>query len=63
MFFMVGVAQLVEHRLVAPNVAGSIPVTHPIILKARVFRITFRIISMEGIAGRAFSFLKCFELI
>lgn len=25
---MVGIAQLVEHRIVAPVVAGSIPVTH-----------------------------------
>ena len=27
---MVAVAQLVEHRIVAPEVAGSIPVGHPI---------------------------------
>ncbi len=27
---MVGVAQLVEHWVVAPVVAGSSPVTHPI---------------------------------
>ena len=27
---MVGVAQLVEHWVVAPVVAGSNPVTHPI---------------------------------
>jgi hypothetical protein len=26
---VVGVAQLVERRTVAPNVAGSIPVSHP----------------------------------
>ena len=26
---MVAVAQLVEHRIVAPDVAGSIPVGHP----------------------------------
>ena len=26
---MVGVAQLVEHRVVIPGVAGSSPVTHP----------------------------------
>ena len=25
----VGIAQLVEHRTVAPTVAGSIPVSHP----------------------------------
>jgi hypothetical protein len=29
---MVGVAQLVEHRIVIPAVAGSIPVVHPIFL-------------------------------
>src|SRR4051794_16026052 len=28
---MVGVAQLVEHRVVVPGVAGSSPVTHPIV--------------------------------
>lgn len=27
---MVGVAQMVEHRVVAPVVAGSSPVTHPV---------------------------------
>lgn len=27
--FMVGVAQLAEHRVVAPAVAGSSPVVHP----------------------------------
>ena len=26
---MVGVAQLVEHRIVAPEVVGSIPIVHP----------------------------------
>ncbi len=36
---MVGVAQLVEHWVVAPVVAGSSPVTHPIkkVGKPRVF--------------------------
>ena len=29
-FHMVGVVQLVEHRIVVPSVAGSSPVTHPI---------------------------------
>ena len=28
-FFVVGVAQLVEHQVVALVAAGSIPVTHP----------------------------------
>ena len=27
----VGVAQLAEHRVVAPVVVGSIPITHPIV--------------------------------
>jgi hypothetical protein len=27
---MVGVAQLVEHRVVAPAAVGSNPITHPI---------------------------------
>jgi hypothetical protein len=27
----VGVAQLAEHRTVAPDVVGSIPITHPIL--------------------------------
>lgn len=30
---MVGVAQLVEHRIVAPGVVGSIPIVHPIFEK------------------------------
>ena len=29
---MVGVAQVVEHRVVAPVVVGSSPITHPIFL-------------------------------
>ena len=38
---VVGVAQLVERRSVAPNVAGSIPVSHPkpSNLKTKHFRI------------------------
>ena len=31
---MVGVAQLVEHRIVTPVVVGSIPIVHPIFEKA-----------------------------
>src|SRR5690554_6464183 len=31
---MVGVAQLVEHRIVTPVVVGSIPIVHPISAKA-----------------------------
>jgi hypothetical protein len=34
---MVGVAQLVERRSVAPNVAGSIPVSHPKFLRDASF--------------------------
>jgi hypothetical protein len=32
---MAGVAQLVEHWIVAPVVAGSIPVARPILLQGR----------------------------
>ncbi len=32
---MVGVAQLVEHRVVAPVVEGSSPFTHPILVCKR----------------------------
>jgi hypothetical protein len=36
---VVGVAQLVEHRTVAPTVAGSIPVSHPnVSVGCRAFR-------------------------
>ena len=31
---MVGVAQLVEHRIVAPAVVGSIPIAHPTLREA-----------------------------
>ena len=31
-FLMVAVAHQVEHRIVAPEVAGSRPVSHPILL-------------------------------
>jgi hypothetical protein len=31
---MVGVAQLVEHRIVIPAVVGSNPIVHPIFKKA-----------------------------
>ena len=33
---MVVVAQLVEHRIVIPVVAGSIPVDHPILLFVKI---------------------------
>lgn len=32
---MVGVAQLVERRTVAPNVVGSNPISHPISIDAQ----------------------------
>ena len=32
---MVGVAQLVERRTVAPNVVGSNPISHPKLTKVR----------------------------
>ena len=39
---MVGVAQLVEHRIVAPGVEGSIPFVHPIFQSARRIAWRFR---------------------
>ena len=39
---MVGVAQLVEHRIVAPGVEGSIPFVHPIFQNARRIAWRFR---------------------
>ncbi len=35
--YAVGVAQLAEHRTVAPDVAGSIPVSHPRIQSLECF--------------------------
>ena len=45
---MVGVAQLVEHWVVAPVVAGSNPVTHPITA-----------ITKEGALDALFFFILC----
>jgi hypothetical protein len=36
---MVGVAQLVEHRVVAPVVVGSSPITHPTPKKSRDLKV------------------------
>ncbi len=49
---MVGVAQLVEHRVVAPVVAGSSPVTHPIkkVGKPRVFGFLAFYCGLENLA-------------
>ena len=30
--YMVGIAQLAEHRIVVPGVVGSSPITHPILV-------------------------------
>ena len=40
-YFLVGVAQLAEHRVVAPVVEGSIPFTHPIFFQKREFSLSF----------------------
>jgi hypothetical protein len=49
---VVGVAQLVERRSVAPNVAGSIPVSHPnpSQLKTKSFAIRLRSFERQDIA-------------
>ena len=58
---MVGVAQLVEHRVVAPVVVGSSPITHPILKKRR--RPADRRLSYSSkISGRSFLYpCKAFE--
>ena len=38
---MAGVAQLVEHRFVAPDVAGSIPVARPTFRKIHISEFCF----------------------
>lgn len=45
---MVGVAQLVEHRIVAPGVVGSIPIVHPIFQSARRKAWRFRFSRVAG---------------
>ena len=42
MFFMVGVAQLVEPRVVIPVVVGSSPIVHPIIFILTICLIYFK---------------------
>ena len=44
--FVVVVAQLVEHRIVAPEVAGSKPVDHPIFLKELLALIILKVSSV-----------------
>ena len=46
---MVGVAQLVEHRIVTPGVVGSIPIVHPIFQNPRhiVWGFCFRVLSAD----------------
>ena len=46
---MVGVAQLVEHRIVTPVVVGSIPIVHPIFQNPRrtAWGFCFRVLSAD----------------
>ena len=46
---MVGVAQSVERRIVIPVVVGSIPIVHPIILKACRFLQAFLVSTISGL--------------
>ncbi len=56
---MVGVAQLVEHWIVAPVVEGSNPFTHPMNIRACLFR-SNRLIALVGFVENAGpSFLVC----
>ena len=54
---VVGVAQLVEHWVVAPVVAGSIPVTHPMIFRACLFPVNPS--NCGGSLGKSRALLVC----
>ena len=47
-FLVVGVAQVVEHRVVAPVVEGSNPFTHPILFLPRIFTETSQILKNQN---------------
>ena len=54
---MVGVAQSVEHQVVALVVAGSIPVTHPIIIPGLPFPPSTPLILVAVLLGKAGPYL------
>ena len=58
---MVGIAQLVERRIVVPDVAGSIPVSHPNFLKRAPVAQLDRATDFES-AGRGFESLQACQL-
>ena len=57
-FFVVGVAQLVEHQVVALVAAGSIPVTHPIKHLKAAGRLLFLLVRCVSPVKR-FSLIFC----
>ena len=59
MFFVVRIAQLVEHRIVVPGVAGSKPVSHPNFLFAPVAQLD-RAADFES-GGRGFESLQAYQ--
>ncbi len=74
-FFVVGVAQLVEHQVVALVAAGSIPVTHPtksskaadrllfLLVKCVVPAKVYRHILWKGLTARWSSVFLCMLII
>jgi hypothetical protein len=58
---MVGVAQLAEHRVVAPVVEGSSPFTHPICLHCAPVAQLDRASDFESV-GRGFESLRAYQL-
>jgi hypothetical protein len=56
---MVRIAQLVEHRIVDPGVAGSIPVSHPILKFAPVAQLD-RASDFESVR-RGFESLQAYQ--
>jgi hypothetical protein len=57
--YMVGVAQLVEHRIVAPVVEGSIPFAHPKFSRAPVAQLDRAIAS--GAIGHGFESRRAYH--
>ena len=57
MSFVVGIAQLVERRIVIPDVAGSSPVSHPNFLECAPVAQLDRATDFES-AGRGFESLQ-----
>ena len=61
MSFVVGIAQLVERRIVVPDVAGSIPVSHPKLFRRAPVAQLDRATDFES-EGRGFESLQACQI-